>query len=148
MLADQQKDRLIMTDAEIVDALLRMMDMHFTKFRHTRDIQFKVNLAIWTVLIVIGKFLCDQCVQLDHWAKWALYLILFAVIVFCHYHFWLKPIQASMDRDSAFVGNCRKEIGLFTKISINYPPLVQAWKCFAVGFSVLILVGIAIMLSI
>ncbi len=137
-----------MTEGEKADALLRMMDTHSAKFRQSRDLEFKVNLAIWTVLVVLGKFLADQNVQLDHWAKWILYLVISAGVVFCHLRFWMKPIQASEDRDSAFVGECRKEIQSITGTSIEYPSLVQFWECFEVGFSAVILLGIAIILAV
>ena len=137
-----------MSEGEKADTLLRMMDMHFAKFRQSRDLEFKVNLAIWTALVVLGKFLADQSVQLDHWAKWILYLVLSAGVVFCHLRFWMQPIQASEDRDSAFVGECRKEIQSLTGTSIEYPSLVQSWKHFEVGFSAIILMGLAIILAV
>lgn len=136
-----------MTEGERADVLLRMMDMHFAKFRQSRDLEFKVNLAIWTALVVLGKFLADQNVQLD-WVKWILYLILSVGVVFCHLHFWMQPIQASEDRDSKFIGECRKEIQSLTGTSIEYPSLVQRWKCFEVGFSAVILIGLAIILAV
>nr|VFJ78395.1 MAG: hypothetical protein BECKFW1821C_GA0114237_11812 [Candidatus Kentron sp. FW] len=135
-----------MTDPEKADAMLRLMDMHFAKFRQSRDIEFKVNLAIWTVLVVLGKFLSDKNVQLEG-LSWILYIAISLIIVFCHYWFWMKPIQASEDRDSAFVGDCLKEIQSVTKISIEYPILVQPWVYFEVCFSAVILAGVAIILS-
>jgi hypothetical protein len=49
-----------MTDSEKADALLRMMDMHLAKWRQTRDLEVRVNLAIWTALVVVGGFLAAQ----------------------------------------------------------------------------------------
>ena len=136
-----------MTDPEKTDALLRLMDMHFTKFRQSRDIEIKVNLAIWTVLVVLGKFLSDKQVHLDSCVKWLVYLGISVVIVLCHYRFWMKPIQASEDHDSAFVGDCRGEIQALTGTSIQYPSLAQPWVFFEVGFSAVILAGIAVILA-
>lgn len=135
-----------MTDHEKADSMLRLMDMHFAKFRQSRDIEFKVNLAIWTVLVVLGKFLSDQQLQLEGWG-WGFYLLISLIIVLCHYFCWMKPIQLSENRDSAFVGNCREAIQAITNTSIKYPSLDQRWVCFEVGFTAVILAGLAIILS-
>jgi len=136
-----------MTDMEKADAILRMMDMHFAKFRQSRDIEFRVNIAIWTGLFILGKFFTDLKIQIVGWG-WFLYIGISLVIVFCHYQFWMKPIQASQNRDSSFVRDCRGAIQTITKTSIQYPILKQRWIFFEVGFSALILIGLAIILFI
>jgi len=85
---------------------------------------------------------------LDNLGKFILYLLLSAGVVFCHLRFWMRPIQASEDRDSVFVGECRREIQSLTGTSIEYPSLLQAWKYFEVGFSSVILLGLAIILAV
>jgi hypothetical protein len=135
-----------MTEAEKADALLRLMDMHSARFRQSRDLELKVNLAIWTALVVIGKFLSDARVKVDDWGTLFIYLFVSAVIVICHYRFWLKPVQASEECDSAFLSDSRKEIQALTGTSIKYPNLDQSWICFESGFTAFILAGLAVML--
>jgi hypothetical protein len=135
-----------MTEAEKADALLRLMDMHSARFRQSRDLEFKVNIVIWIVLVIFGKFLSDVRVKVDDWGKLVVYLFISAVIVICHYLFWLKPVQASENRDSAFISDGRKEVQALTGTSIKYPNLDQSWVCFEVGFTAFILVGVALML--
>lgn len=137
-----------MTDGEKADALLRLMDMHFAKFRQSRDLEFKVNLAIWTLLVVLGKFLSDHQVQLVRPIDWLAYVAISLVILFCHYLFWMKPIQASEDRDSTFIGHTRREIQKLTDTSIEYRDLKQRWVSFEVGFSAIILAGFAFILAV
>lgn len=136
-----------MAEAEKADALLRLMDMHSARFRQSRDLEFKVNVAIWTVLVVLGKFLSDQRVKLDDWMMLLVYLLISAGIVMCHYRFWIKPIQASEDRDSAFISDSRKEIQALIGTSIKYLNLDQSWVCFEVGFTAFILAGLAVILA-
>jgi len=135
-----------MTDGEKTDALLRMMDMHFVKFRQTRDIELKVNLAIWTALFVLGGFLANQRFHLDC-PGWFIYCIISVVILFCHGFFGMVPTQRSLDRDSKYVADCNKAIQELINTSIEYPPLQQCWRWFMVGFSGAILAGIAILLA-
>jgi hypothetical protein len=135
-----------MTEAENADALLRLMDMHSARFHQSRDLEFKVNIVIWAVLVLFGKFLSDVRVKVDDWGKLFVYLFISALIVVCHYLFWLKPIQASEDRDSAFISDGRKEIQALTGTSIKYPNLDKSWVCFEAGFTAFILAGVAALL--
>ena len=137
-----------MTESEKGDALLRMMDMHFAKFRQSRDLQTKVNLAIWTALVVAGGFLITQGVRLDNWVSWHIFPFVSILVVYGHYRFWMLPIQRSIDRDSAFINACRKEVQSLVGISIDYPPLPQPWMMnFTIGFSGIILAVTAIILA-
>jgi len=92
-----------MTYGEKADALLRLADMHFAKLLQSRDLEFKVNLVIWAMVVVFKKFLSDQRKQLDKWKNLLVYLLILAEIVMCHYRFRLMPNQASEYHDSAFV---------------------------------------------
>jgi hypothetical protein len=135
-----------MTESEKADALLRLMDIHSAKFRQNRDLEFKVNIVIWAALTIFGKFLSDAQVKVDDWATLIIYLFISTMIVICHYRFWLKPIQASEDRDSAFISDGRKEIQALTGTSIKYPNHDKSWVCFEAGFTAFILVGVAILI--
>ena len=135
-----------MTEAEKSDALLRLMDIHSARFRQIRDLEFKVNIVIWAILAIFGKFLSDARVKVDDWATLIIYLFISTVIVICHYRFWLKPIQASEDRDSAFIRDVRKEIQSLTGSSIKYPNLEKSWVCFEAGFTAFILAGVAVLI--
>ena len=66
-----------MTEAEKADALLRLMDIHSARFRQSRDLEFKVNIVIWAILAIFGKFLSDARVKVDDWATLIIYLFIY-----------------------------------------------------------------------
>ena len=79
-----------MTDKEKADCLLQLHRDRLEKFKQTRDLEFKVNLALWSFIILAGYNLkqpqlyhCITCFTL-------LYLIIGLLITILHYHLWLQ----------------------------------------------------------
>lgn len=141
------KNKANMTDKAKADVLLHLMDAHWANYRQTRDIEFKVNIAIWTALIVCGKFLSDQNFHLNSFGKWLLFIILFLLVTICHYHLWMRPIQSIEDRDSGFAKGCLKEVQSLAKTDIERSETLHRWTIFEVGFSGIILIFWAVILA-
>ncbi len=82
--------------ARSVDAALRLLDAQMRQFNATRDIQWKVNLALWPGLAVLSGFaltkICTSPVP-----EWAAYLGA-AVITLAH-SVWRLLLQGSLNYD-------------------------------------------------
>jgi hypothetical protein len=45
-----------MTDKEKTDALIELIKIRVDKYKQTRELEFKVNLALWTLIVLIGQY--------------------------------------------------------------------------------------------
>ena len=152
-----------MTDKDKADCLIALHNTQMDHFKQTRDIEFKVNLALWVAVVLSGRFLYGK-VKLDVFGEWVIFILLSAIIILAHLFLWMMPIQNSEDKDDHFIRQYRSEVEELTGIQLQkqkdkWPPklwsMIDAlrkdgwsWILFEVGITGLLLVGVAVVLSI
>jgi hypothetical protein len=90
-------------------ALTEILKMRLEKYKQTRDLQFKVNIALWTLIILIG-YKCEKTLDLENWSGYLIFGIIALAVSFCHYYLWLRPVSESMARDSAIALRLQNEV--------------------------------------
>lgn len=136
-----------MTDKEKADSLIELHKEQMNHFRQTRDIEFKINIALWTIIILAGYYL-DTKISLDkNICQLILYIIVSFIITLCHYFLWLSPIARSQRADDHFINEYRHKVEDLTQIQIK--PFkgirsIKSWIFFetAITFLLLIIIGI------
>ena len=78
------------------------------KFRQSRDLEFKINIALWTLIVLFGKFYFDEGFELNI----CCYLFFSLLIIIPHF-IWLKFIHESELNDLKFIYKCRDEIAQY-----------------------------------
>lgn len=89
-----------MEDREKIAALTEFVKAKMEKYRQTRDLQFKVNIALWTLIVLVG-YRGEQVLELSDLNDFFLFGVALLMVVPGHYFFWLRPLSASMARDNA-----------------------------------------------
>ena len=138
-----------MNDKEKADALLGLINGRMSHFRQTRDIELKVNLSLWTVIVVAGHFLHGK-VPL-HGLGWIGFGLVTALVVLSHLFFWMRPIQRSEDTDAHFIALYRAEVEKLIGVNFGLPETKTPgwlWIAFEVGITAVLLAGVAFVLSI
>jgi hypothetical protein len=91
------------------ETLSGIVRMRLEKYQNTRDLQFKVNIALWT-LIVLAGYKGDQTLSLYSLTDYIFYGVTAVAITAGHYFFWLRPMSASMARDNVSALELQKQI--------------------------------------
>jgi hypothetical protein len=124
---------------------LRLRDDRARKRDVTRDIEFKVNLAVWTALALAGHELLGR-LYLNRIDNWLAYICGSMLVLLFHAWLWMIPIQRSEDVDLWWIKHYEAAIeGLFDGKAVKPPKSIPeikiAWKwvLFEVGFSAVIL---------
>ncbi|MBW2046147.1 MAG: hypothetical protein JRI96_14905 [Deltaproteobacteria bacterium] len=131
----------MMENKEKAECLIELCKIQMDHFRQTRDIEFKVNLALWTLVALGGKFFYDK-IKLDTCCEWVIYIVFALAIIFTHFFFWMRPIQDSEDRDIRFIYQCREK--LIEGESSDWRG--GKWTYFEVAITFALLVGVGIVL--
>lgn len=131
-----------MSDHEKSEVLLRLIEVYMGKWKQTRDIEFKVNIAIWTFLVLVVGFLAENSKYMQREFRCGefvyVYVLSSVAIVALHY-IWMTYIQNSEDRDGAFLGDCRQRLQTLGSPVPDYGKLTQNWMVLEVSFSAFIL---------
>ncbi|MFA6165179.1 MAG: hypothetical protein WC700_01050 [Gemmatimonadaceae bacterium] len=90
--------------------LERLARQRLEHFKQTREIEFKVNLALWTAIVLAGGTLYRSGFRLGATSEVKVFVGAAAVLWISHAIFWMIPIQYSEDTDSAFIREYRKKI--------------------------------------
>ena len=141
------EDRNAMTDKEKADCLIELHKEQLGKFKQTREIEFKINLTLWS-FIILGSYYINNEIHLttiyEHCSFCIGYLIIAVVIILSHLFLWVKPIKKSNDTDDYYVNGYRSEVEKLTGIQISkykkYSKKSQNWIFFEVGITVLLLI--------
>ena len=120
-----------MEDKQKAECLIELCKTQMDHFRQTRNIEFKINLALWTLIVLGGKFLYCKVKLLDPWYGWIIYLLSALVIVLFHLC-WMVSIQNSEDKDDHYINQYRsivEELGgvNLKKIEFQKPKLLPKW---------------------
>jgi hypothetical protein len=149
-----------MDDGERAECLIRLHEAQLKHQCQTRDIEFKVNLAIWTAIVLAGWFLYDKIALNDSVDRFY-YSLLSIAIVFAHIFLWMAPIQFSADKDDHYINMYRKTVE--TLINTNIPDFNSEghfgqrlqqfrksgvlWIFFEVGITAILLAIVGVALS-
>ncbi|MHC1733904.1 MAG: hypothetical protein AB9888_17975 [Bacteroidales bacterium] len=89
-----------MEPVEKVSALIDLAKARLDKYKQTRELEFKVNIALWTLIVLIG-YKGKEVLALSNWQDYLIYSIIAISVLLGHYFFWLRPISLSMAPHSA-----------------------------------------------
>ena len=89
--------------------LTEILKIRLEKYQNTRDLQFKVNVALWT-LIVLAGYKGEQTISLFGLADYFVYGGAAIGVVAGHFFFWLRPMSESMARDNASALGLQKQV--------------------------------------
>ena len=109
------------------DCLLALLRSQQDHLKQTRDIEFKVNLGLWTAIVVAGGFVHTAGIRLESDAALAVYCVIVVVIWLFHLLLWMVPIQYSADVDKDFVLQYRREVERLCDFRPEYPVLEPKW---------------------
>jgi hypothetical protein len=92
-----------MDDENKVQAYLELYKAQMEHFNNTRDFEWRINLALWSAILVITGFLVGK-VTIDSSSLW-----IFAAIFLWHF-IWMIQIQKTEDTDEHVMRAYRQHI--------------------------------------
>jgi len=113
---------------EKADLLAKLLEAQLGHFKQTREIEFKVNLALWTAIVVAGGFMYQQGLRLDSGIGIACYAVVAIFVYGVHTFLWMVPIQYSEDLDDHFINQYRHKIEAICEFEPSLPDLSAFWK--------------------
>lgn len=90
----------MMDEKEKIGPLIELYRMQMDHFEKTRNIEFKVNIALWTLIVLVGQFSYGKII-LSECCSLIVYIGISCIIIVAHLY-WMELIQASQDRDLGF----------------------------------------------
>ena len=98
-----------MTDTDKTTSLVELEKIRIEKYKQTRELEFKVNIALWTLIVLIGYHYRGK-LSIEYWEDLLFFIIVAIVIVLGHFFLWLVPISDSMARDNAKAYELQEEV--------------------------------------
>jgi hypothetical protein len=89
--------------------LIELEKIRLDKYKQTREIEFRVNIALWTLIVLIGYYYRDTF-EIETTGDLIFFVVIALVIVLGHFFFWLNPISESERRDFARVLGFQTEV--------------------------------------
>ena len=143
-----------MEEKEKADALLRLLNGQLDHLKQTREIEFKVNIALWTAIVVGGGFLYGK-VRLDTCSHLVVYAVVALIILIVHFVFWLLPVWNSEATDNHFILQYRHQVENLCAFKPNEPPEKLPrwisgfwWALFEAGMTLALLVAVGFVLAV
>lgn len=139
-----------MTDKEKVDCLIELHRAKLDHFIQTRTIEFQVNIAIWTLIVVAGSFIFGKIHLSNCWHRYVFDFMAF-IIILIHF-FWMLLIQRSENYDHDCMNHYRNEITKLTAIKeLDFKPRLTlwgwGWMILEVFMTIVLLIAVGILLS-
>ena len=106
------------------DCLIEFAKLHADHLRQTRDMEVKINLALWTLIVLFAHALRGK-LPFGGWALWV-YVGAAVIIAFGHLMLWMLPVQLSEDRDWSFVDLYKARVGELTGSNLTEPSAQEA----------------------
>jgi len=99
-----------MTDKEKAYCFIELYKEQMNHFKQTRDIEFKVNIAFWTLIVLAGYFL-NLIISSRSYSNFnCFYIIIALLFLACHLFLWLLPISRSEKIDLHYIKEYRDKI--------------------------------------
>ena len=103
-----------MKDSEKAASLIELHREQLGKFKQSREIEFKVNLALWSLIVIAGRFIKAELEKVSYEEHFIIYMIIYVVvsiiIVLLHCKFWMVPIARSQEIDDYFIRKYRFKV--------------------------------------
>ena len=129
--------------------LTELLKVQSERFRQSRDLEFKVNIAIWTLLVLLGKHLATQWPE-PHDVPWPLFGAFALIVVVGHWLLWVRPICRSQAADGKIISHCIARLRNLTQEE-TLPDITKLksnpWEVAEVVMTAMILIGIAIIIG-
>lgn len=146
-----------MTAKEKADCLLGLQKIQMEHLQQTRELEFKVNIALWTLIALAGYQLVGK-LRLDAILNILIYIIVAAVIYAAHLVLWMMPIQNSCDQDThyirdygaaieAMVGFKSKKFDPYYVWQDRFRTRGWLWVLGETGLTIALLIALGLMLS-
>jgi hypothetical protein len=137
-----------------IAGLVELVKVRIDKYKQPRDLEFKVNIALWTLIVLIGRY-CQDRISLDTTSDWVFFIILALIIVLGHFFFWLKPISGSLAKDSAKALELQNEVENMISQRSDKPERDEQhtkkeymkWNFFLAGITLILLVLLGVFFS-
>jgi hypothetical protein len=120
----------MMNEKEKADCFLELNKSRLDHFMQTRTIEFQVNIAIWTLIVVGGAYFYEK-IHIVGLVGWIGFIFIASVIIALHF-VWMVLIQNSEDIDHGFMKAYRLIIDDLTEIPVQEPPPRDSFK-FMIG---------------
>jgi hypothetical protein len=145
-----------MTDKEKADCLIELHKAQLQHLMQTRDIEFKVNVALWALIAGSGSFLYGK-LHLNGWCHWVFYSACALAIYLGHIFLWMVPIQQSTDTDNHYVNQYRSRVEALAGSTFPESPKCKLptkwrrsgwrWVVAETGITLILLVAVGLLLS-
>ncbi|MBL7813163.1 MAG: hypothetical protein JNL57_13155 [Bacteroidetes bacterium] len=152
-----------MTDKEKADCLIELQKDESQRHKTLVELEFKVNIAIWTLIAISGAVLLKEILpnlcSCNQKKFILIYLLISSATLYFHYLLWLFPISKSQATSNYFIRsymcqieelagfkissketNWKPEIYSYWDLSKNY----RKWICFEGSFTAFLLIVIFI----
>ncbi len=128
-------------------ALVELVKVRIDKYKQTRELEFKVNIALWTLIVLIGYYYRDTF-NLETRGARVFFVIITLVIVLGHFFLWLVPVSNSLARDNAKALELQKQIENIVNERSDIPDRDEkqikrsylGWNFFLAGITLLLLI--------
>ena len=128
-------------------ALIDLEKIRIEKYKQTRELEFKVNVALWTLIVLVGYHYRDKF-SIIYREDLVFFIIVALIVVSGHFFLWLTPISKSLARDNAkaheFEEEAEKVIGFKSAIPARrYKSIMKGylrWNLFLAGITLLLLI--------
>jgi len=133
-----------MTELEKVQIYTELFKAYLDKFNKTRDIQWKLNIALWTLIGGTGAFLYGK--YIPSLFESIIFLIIFSIV---YLFLWAYPIQESIEQDKyiflKYRNKLKKIIGEDISFEVSSKKSKFKWLFITSGFTI-ILFGIILLI--
>ena len=145
-----------MEDELKVQCYSNLLQTQMDHFKQTREIEFKVNIAIWTLLALAGSFLYDKIIPGPLF--WSGYAFISLALVAIHWG-WMYLISLSQDDDKKLMDGWMSALPLAddgidesqTDKKDTQRKMATSrfgyWIIVEVGFTILILAGLGLLFA-
>lgn len=139
--------KIEMSDKDKADCLIELHREQLGHFKQTREIEWKVNLTLWS-LIILGSYNLQKAhsvflSSINLCSFVSIYFIVSVIIIIAHFKFWLEPILMSEKTDNDYILKYRKAVENLTKVEIlpykEFDEKKQKWAYFELGITGLVL---------
>jgi len=121
-MADNKTKTMELTDKDKLECFCQLHKDQLDRFKHTRDMGFKVNLTLWTFIVVAGYSIKKE-VDLDSFVGYYLFTLIYlgigCILGYLYYFGWWKYIFNSQITDKAIGIQYRNEINKLTGIILT-----------------------------
>jgi len=134
-----------MKESEKIQVYTELFKAYLNKFNKTRDIQWKLNIALWTLIGATGGFLYGKYIP-------SIFECIVILIVFTISYFtlWSYPIQESLEQDKYLFLKYRDKLKMAIGEEISEKILKRSkfrWLFITSGLTVVLFALVLLILS-